>query len=164
MPIMLHCLDVLWDNGFILYRECSKKHRSVVDKKSILDHKNFLKRLVYCFKRRAELFRLANMEKKPAAAVVAKNKSSGSRKHVRSLRLNGKNLEQKYGNRTECTSNGEQKGQSDCKYCSHLHLKDKNVDKKPEKECHKVCRPCWWCPQCKVQLCPGKCFDRFHER
>ena len=83
MPIMLHCLDVLQVNGFILYRECSKKHRSVVDKKSILDHKNFLKRLVHCLKRRAEIFLLANQEKKPAAV---KNKSgSDSRKHVHSL-------------------------------------------------------------------------------
>ena len=159
---MLHCLDVLWVNGFILYRECSKKHKAVVDKKSILDHKTFLKRLVYCFKRRAELFRVKNQVKKPAPVKI--KSGSDSRKHVRSLRLNGKNLEEKYGNRFECTSEGEQKGQSDCKYCSHLHLKDRNVEKKPVKECHKIRRPCWWCPQCKVQLCPGGCFDKFHGR
>ena len=72
MPIMLHCLDVLWVNGFILYRECSKKHRSVVDKKLILDHKNFLKRLVHCLKRRAEIFSIGKYGKETGGGGVGK--------------------------------------------------------------------------------------------
>ena len=52
MPIMLHCLDVLQVNGYILYKETSKKHPDVVER-NILDQKEFLKQLVHSLRTRA---------------------------------------------------------------------------------------------------------------
>ena len=49
---MLHCLDVLWVNGFILYRKTSKAHPYVVDK-AIYDQKRVLKLLIHSLLERA---------------------------------------------------------------------------------------------------------------
>ena len=61
---MLHCLDALWINGFILYREMSKAHPYVVDR-TILDQKRFLKLLIH------SLLERANAQKETEKAAVA---------------------------------------------------------------------------------------------
>ena len=51
MPLLLHCLDIIWVNSYVLYKETSYLHPTV-DNDDINTHKEFLiqfiNSLIFC--------------------------------------------------------------------------------------------------------------------
>ena len=158
---MLHCLDVLRVNGYILYKETSKKHPDVVER-NILDQKEFLKRLVHSLRTRAATAVDDSSSDDDVTVLKVVN-----RKHDRSTKLTvqNHNLDHFFPNRLKCTDEGDNVvSQNKCKYCSYLNKRDRK-NGKSRKEAHKIKKSKWWCRTCKVNLCKNTgCFQKFHGR
>ena len=131
---MLHCLDVLWVDGYILYKETSKKHPDLVER-NILNQKEFLKQLVHSLRTRA-----AMADDDSSSGNDVKVLKVVNRKHDWSTKLTVKNhnLDHFYPGCLKCTDKGDNVvSQNKCKYCSYLNKKDRATGKSRQ-EAHKI--------------------------
>jgi len=188
---MLHCLDVLWVNGFILYRETSKAHPYVTNNKTILDQKRFLKLLIHSLLERANVQKetekaavaLASVkvparhmnhddvfgaaEQPPAPALKAPKFENRSQNRSVRMTVDNHDLDKLYPKRLGCTTALEKTSGNECKYCKMLQLKFCKAhprETRTNKWPH-VAKSSFWCPACCVNLCKeGDCYDKWHGR
>ena len=144
---MLHCLDVLRVNGFILYRETSKAHPYVTNNKTILDQKRFLKLLIHSLLERANVQKEAEKaavalasvrvpsrhmnhddvfgaaEQPPAPALKVPKFENRSQNRSVCMTVDNHDLDKLYQNRLGCTTALEKTSGNECKYCKMLELK-----------------------------------------
>lgn len=175
MLIMLHCLDVLRINAYILYKQISKQRGIKIPKKYC--HKKFLLRLVDSLITQAEDATTKSPWKSKRTLASAPIKELVSCVQVPSedklmILFDKKDLSL---NKLDhiCFEEAENKRvlakQGKCKYCLYLYLKakalakDKAVTRNEKSIWPKIKKPMQKCSICKVNLW-WQHFDLWHSR
>ena len=161
MPILLHCLDIIWVNSYVLYKETASKHPAVNDDE-MDTHKEFLIEFTNALIRRAQKEGTAHFsvtrQETPVGEVTPVIHLNRTRQprfsrtrpslstfdHVRFIPGKHQLIPHK---------------QRPCKYCQYLHCVA-TVNKEPLPE---VKRPRQECQICRVSLCKNH-LDKFHTK
>ena len=165
---MLHCLNILRINAYILYKEISKQRDIQIPKKDC--HKKFIFRLNDTLITQAEDAMTNSPRKSKRKPESAPIKEPVSRVQVPSvdrlmIRFDNNNPSLKKFNFL-CFVEGEHKRastkQGKCKYFAHLYLKAKALGK-DKADWPKVKKPMLMCSDFKVNLC-REYFNLWHSR
>ena len=163
MPIMLHCLDGLRVNMYILYKQTSATNFDI-NNKNILDHKDFLAEMIASLSRKAGR---AQMERLDVTAQGTRNQTETNctvvhPQNTTQLCFCRKNPSLdifNYVRYTPCHHPTVEAKQNECRYCQYLSILKKNLG---EDDNFISKRPRTACKICKVNLCREH-FDKFHE-
>ena len=161
MPLLLHCLDIIRVNSYVLYKETASKHPAVNDDE-MDTHKEFLIEFTNALIRRAQKEGTAHSAVTRQETPVGEVTPVIHLNRTRQLRFSRTRPSLSTFDHVRFLPGNHQlikHDQRKCKYCQYLHCVA-TVNKEPLPE---VNRTYLMCQICKVSLCKNH-KEEFHAR